>query len=158
VEEVFHERLIIYNFWTPETRVTSETVSPSGCVVMYCSDWQNTVTYLEEIMHNWIWVNFFSSLLLLFGLNFKLILGYMRKLFSDEPRMRSGSWDDTGSVVGNIVGNSGSGVSHHRLDQSQRPVSCEESWYSGGSDQELSSGDESEKSGHLIAKWVGGSL
>lgn len=75
----------------------------------------------------------------------------MGKLFADEPRMRSGSWDDTGNVVGQ-VGNSGSGISHHRLDQSQRPVSCEESWYSGASDQELSSGDESEKSGHLITK------
>ncbi|KDR21446.1 rho guanine nucleotide exchange factor 10 isoform X3 [Zootermopsis nevadensis] len=70
----------------------------------------------------------------------------------DEPRMRSGSWDDTGNVVGHVVGNSGSDISHHQLDQSQRPVSCEESWYSGGSDQELSSGDESEKSGHLITK------
>lgn len=77
----------------------------------------------------------------------------MGKLFfSDEPRMRSGSFDDTGSVVGCMAGNPGSGISHHRFDQSQRPVSCEETWYSAGSDQELSSGDESEKSGHLISK------
>lgn len=66
-------------------------------------------------------------------------------VISDEPRMRSGSWDDSGSAGGHIVGNPESGVSHHRLDQSQRAVSSEESWYSGGSDQELSSGDESEK-------------
>jgi hypothetical protein len=72
--------------------------------------------------------------------------------FSDEPRMRSGSFDDTGNVVGCMAGNPGSGISHHRFDQSQRPVSCEETWYSAGSDQELSSGDESEKSGHLISK------
>ncbi|XP_023707592.1 rho guanine nucleotide exchange factor 10 isoform X4 [Cryptotermes secundus] len=64
---------------------------------------------------------------------------------SYEPRMRSGSWDDSGSAGGHIVGNPESGVSHRRLDQSQRAVSSEESWYSGGSDQELSSGDESEK-------------
>jgi hypothetical protein len=49
------------------------------------------------------------------------------RVVSDEPRMRSGSWDDS------------------RLEQSQRVVSSEESWYSGGSDQELSSGDETEK-------------
>ncbi|XP_069683969.1 rho guanine nucleotide exchange factor 10-like isoform X2 [Periplaneta americana] len=68
----------------------------------------------------------------------------------DEPRMRSGSWDDSGNVVGHVVGNSGTGVSHRRLDQSQRTVSSEESWYSGGSDQDLSSGDESEKSGNSV--------
>jgi hypothetical protein len=38
------------------------------------------------------------------------------------------------------------------LDQSQRVVSSEESWYSGGSDQELSSGDETEKHGISATK------
>jgi hypothetical protein len=69
----------------------------------------------------------------------------------DEPRMRSGSWDDSGSAGGH-VGNPESSVSHRRLDQSQRAVSSEESWYSGGSDQELSSGDESEKHGLSVTK------
>jgi hypothetical protein len=67
--------------------------------------------------------------------------------------MRSGSWDESGSAVGHVVGNPESGVSHRRLDhQSQRAVSSEESWYSGGSDQELSSGDESEKHGLAVTK------
>jgi len=74
------------------------------------------------------------------------------ELVSDEPRMRSGSWDDSGNVAGHIVGNSRSGIPHRRLDQSQRAVSSEESCYSGASDQELSSGDESEKSGHSVTK------
>ncbi|KAJ9586693.1 hypothetical protein L9F63_019731 [Diploptera punctata] len=65
--------------------------------------------------------------------------------------MRSGSWDESGNVVGHIVNNTGSTVSHRKLDQSQRTVSSEESWYSG-SDQELSSGDESEKSGNSVTK------
>ena len=72
-------------------------------------------------------------------------------LVSDEPRMRSGSWDESGNVVGHIVSNTGSTVPHRKLDQSQRTVSSEESWYSG-SDQELSSGDESEKSGISVTK------
>jgi len=76
----------------------------------------------------------------------------LEAVISDEPRMQSGSWDESSSVVGQIVGSSGSGVSHRRLDQSQRTVSSEESWYSGGSDQELSSDDESEKSGHSSTK------
>jgi hypothetical protein len=59
--------------------------------------------------------------------------------------MRSGSWDDSGNVVGHVVGNPESGVP-------QRAASSEESWGSGGSDQELSSGDESEKSGLSITK------
>ncbi|KAJ8879250.1 hypothetical protein PR048_019856 [Dryococelus australis] len=50
---------------------------------------------------------------------------------ADEPRARAGSWDDAGH--------------QRRLDPQQRTVSSEESWYSG-SDNDLSSGDESEKS------------
>jgi len=76
----------------------------------------------------------------------------LEAFIADEPRMQSGSWDESGSVVGHIIGSSGSGVPHRQLDQSQRTVSSEESWYSGGSDQELSSHDESEKSGHSSTK------
>nr|CAD7602011.1 unnamed protein product [Timema genevievae] len=53
----------------------------------------------------------------------------------DEARARAGSWDEGG----------GAAAVHRRLEASQRTVSSEESWYSG-SDQELSSGDESERS------------
>nr|CAD7411215.1 unnamed protein product [Timema cristinae] len=54
---------------------------------------------------------------------------------ADEARARAGSWDEGG----------GAAAVHRRLEASQRTVSSEESWYSG-SDQELSSGDESERS------------
>nr|CAD7265208.1 unnamed protein product [Timema shepardi] len=54
---------------------------------------------------------------------------------ADEARARAGSWDEGG----------GAAAVHRCLEASQRTVSSEESWYSG-SDQELSSGDESERS------------
>ncbi|XP_066993749.2 rho guanine nucleotide exchange factor 10-like protein [Anabrus simplex] len=60
-------------------------------------------------------------------------------LIKYEPRLRSGSWDDSSSG-GHILNNS-----QRRIDQSHRTVSSEDSWGSG-SDPELSSGDESEKS------------
>ncbi|XP_063233431.1 rho guanine nucleotide exchange factor 10-like protein [Bacillus rossius redtenbacheri] len=60
----------------------------------------------------------------------------------NEPRARTGSWDDAG------LHHQGHHQHHQgrRLDPPpQRAVSSEDSWCSG-SDQELSSGDESEKS------------
>jgi hypothetical protein len=60
----------------------------------------------------------------------------LEAVISDELRMQSGSWDESGSVVGHVVGSSGSDVSHRRLDQSQGTVNY----------------DESEKSEHSLTK------